>query len=35
MPVDKEWKVKNDLSPYPRLSSSNRLHNAIYNMGLD
>lgn len=35
MPVEKTWKLKNDISAYPRLSSSNRLHNAIYNMGLD
>lgn len=35
MPVDKEWHLKNDISEYPRLSSSNTLHNAIYNMGLD
>jgi hypothetical protein len=35
MPVDKEWHLKNDISAYPRMSSSNRLHNAIYNMGLD
>lgn len=35
MPVEQEWKKKNDLSKYPQLTSSNRLHNAIYNMGLD
>ncbi|MDE6230503.1 MAG: hypothetical protein K2M37_02665 [Muribaculaceae bacterium] len=35
MPIDQTWKRKNDLSAYPRLSSSNRLHQAIYNMGLD
>lgn len=35
MPVDKEWHLKNDISAYPRLSSSNTLMNAIYNMGLD
>jgi len=35
MPVSNEWHRRNDLSAYPRLSSSNRLHNAIYNMGLD
>ncbi|MCM1071095.1 MAG: hypothetical protein NC210_03145 [[Clostridium] fimetarium] len=35
MPVDKTWKRRNDLSAYPRLSSSNTLHNAIYTMGLD
>lgn len=35
MPIEKTWKLTNDISSYPRLSSSNRLHNAIYNMGLD
>ncbi|MDE6810754.1 MAG: hypothetical protein K2J15_00215 [Muribaculaceae bacterium] len=35
MPVDKEWHRKNALSAYPRLSTPNRLHEAIYNMGLD
>jgi len=35
MPVDKEWRVKNDLTPYPQLQTNNKLHAAIYNMGLD
>ncbi len=35
MPVGKQWHLKNDISRYPQLRSSNRLHNAIYNMGLD
>ncbi|MDE6310924.1 MAG: hypothetical protein K2L96_03805 [Muribaculaceae bacterium] len=35
MPVEKEWKLKNDISAYPQLSTPNRLHQAIYNMGLD
>jgi len=35
MPINKVWKLKNDISSYPQLRSSNRLHNAIYNMGLD
>lgn len=35
MSGEKEWKVKNDLASLPRLSSSNTLYNAIYNMGLD
>ncbi len=35
MPIDKEWKRKNDLSAYPKLSSSNLLHEATYNMALD
>lgn len=35
MPVEQTWKRKNDLSAYPRLKSTNKLHEAIYNMGLD
>ncbi|MDE5750590.1 MAG: hypothetical protein K2H87_07470 [Duncaniella sp.] len=35
MGIDKEWTLKNDISTYPRLSTPNRLHEAIYNMGLD
>ncbi|MDE6628118.1 MAG: hypothetical protein K2K36_01980, partial [Muribaculaceae bacterium] len=35
MPIDKEWKARNDLSAYPRLSTPNLLHTAIFNMGLD
>lgn len=35
MPISKEWKKKNDLAPYPSLSSGNRLHEAVYNMALD
>ena len=35
MPVEQTWKRKNDLSSYPRLKSNNKLHEAIYNMGLD
>ena len=35
MPVEKYWTVKNDISAYPRLTTPNRLHTAIYNMGLD
>lgn len=35
MPVDQVWRRRNDLSSYPRLKSTNRLHEAIYNMGLD
>ena len=34
-PVSKTWTRKNDLSAYPRLSTPNTLHAAIYNMGLD
>ena len=35
MPIERSWTKKNDISPYPVLHSDNRLHNAIYNMGLD
>lgn len=35
MPIEKEWSLKNDISPYPQLATSNVLHNAIFNMGLD
>lgn len=35
MPVEKVWKRKNDLTAYPRLTSSNRLHDAVYTMALD
>ena len=35
MPIDKVWKLKNDISMYPRLKSGNTLLNAVYNMGLD
>jgi len=35
MPVEKTWKRKNDLTAYPRLTSSNRLHDAVYTMALD
>lgn len=35
MPVEQEWKRKNDLSAYPVLKTGNKLHQAIYNMGLD
>lgn len=35
MPINKSWKQKNDISSYPQLITGNRLHAAIYNMGLD
>ena len=35
MPIEKEWRLKNDISSYPRLSGSNKLLEAVYNMGLD
>lgn len=35
MPIEKEWHLRNDITAYPKLSSSNTLHNAIFNMALD
>ena len=35
MGIDKQWKLKNDIRQYPQLTTPNRLHQAIYNMGLD
>ncbi|MDE6791805.1 MAG: hypothetical protein K2J48_01795, partial [Muribaculaceae bacterium] len=35
MGIDKHWKLKNDISSYPKLTTPNRMHEAIYNMGLD
>ena len=35
MGIDKQWKLKNDISSYPKLTTPNRLHEAVYNMGLD
>lgn len=35
MPVLQEWTVKNDISGYPQLTTPNKLHTAIYNLGLD
>ncbi len=35
MPVEQTWERKNDLSAYPKLQTDNKLHQAIYNMGLD
>lgn len=35
MPIQGQWRVKNDLSGYPQLLTPNRLHTAIYNLGLD
>ena len=35
MPVKQQWKLRNDISAYPRLSTPNTLHEAIYNLGLD
>lgn len=35
MPIEKTWKLTNDISAYPQIKSSNTLLNAVYNMGLD
>ena len=35
MEIDKVWKLKNDISSYPKLTTSNRLLQAVYKMGLD
>lgn len=35
MPINSEWKLKNDISSYPQLRTPNKLHTAIYNLGLD
>ena len=35
MPVEKVWTLKNDISEYPVMTSSNTLLNAMFNMGLD
>ncbi|MDE6267281.1 MAG: hypothetical protein K2M07_08045 [Muribaculaceae bacterium] len=35
MPIEKEWMLKNDISAYPRLTTDNKLHTALYNMALD
>jgi hypothetical protein len=35
MPISHTWTLKNDISRYPQLETSNKLHQAIYNMGLD
>ncbi|MCM1368950.1 MAG: hypothetical protein NC204_01105 [Candidatus Amulumruptor caecigallinarius] len=35
MPISQEWRLKNNLDAYPRLSGGNMLHRAVYNMALD
>ena len=35
MPIGKHWQIKNDISSYPQLDTPNKLHRAIYNLGLD
>ncbi len=34
-PIQKIWRLKNDISAYPRLQTPSTLHQAIYNMALD
>ena len=35
MPVNKQWHLSRDLSGLPRLHTPNKLHEAIYNLGLE
>ena len=35
MPVNGVWQKQHDLSAYPQLFTPNKLHTAVYNMGLD
>ncbi|MCM1032546.1 MAG: hypothetical protein NC405_02195 [Odoribacter sp.] len=35
MPVNKEWHLSRDISMYPQLKTPNKLHTAIYNLGLE
>lgn len=35
MPINKHWKLSKDISPYPQLITPNKLHTAIYNLGLE
>ncbi len=34
-PIQKRWRLKNDISAYPQLTTPNTLHQAVYNMALD
>lgn len=34
-PIENKWRLRNDISAYPQLSTPNTLHRAIYNMALD
>ncbi len=34
-PIEKTWRLRNDISSYPQLTTPNTLHAAIYNMALD
>lgn len=35
MPIEKEWHLSKDISSYPSLSTPNKLHEAIYRLGLE
>lgn len=35
MPVEKKWKLRNDISAYPKLTAPDPLSVAVYNMALD
>lgn len=35
MGIKPEWTLRNDITPYPRLSTPNTMHTALYNMALD
>ncbi len=35
MPIEKTWTLTRDISAYPQLSTPNKLHTAIYNLGLE
>ncbi|MDE6334095.1 MAG: hypothetical protein K2L77_05545, partial [Muribaculaceae bacterium] len=35
MPVNKQWRLSRDISAYPQLSTPNKLHTAVYNLGLE
>ena len=34
-PIEQQWKVRNDLTPYPVLTTTSTLQNAVFNMALD
>lgn len=35
MPVNKTWTLTQDISAYPQLLTPNKLHTAVYNLGLE
>ncbi len=35
MPINKQWRLSRDISAYPQLQTPNKLHTAIYNLGLE